>query len=227
EVLVGLQPDTAIIDARTGAPWADFKGVLWADATNRAAWKYNIEIAKKATNLGFNEINFDYIRFPTDGPTLHARYDNLEEFGSREDTIVEFLKFANEELGENTVISIDVFGMTFIDPQRVIGQNIAKLAPHVDILMPMPYPSHYPDGFRGFANPAEYPYEVMRYTMERGFQKLEGHDVIVRSWLQDFNLGAFYGPEKIQAQIRAVEEFGMEGWALWNASNRYTWSAVR
>lgn len=225
-VLVHSNPSLAIRNSATGGPWADYKGVIWADPTNKAVWDYNIGIAKRALDVGFNEINFDYIRFPTDGPLSLVQYSNLQEFGTRENTIVEFLKYAHEELGTNTVLSIDVFGMTFINDQLVIGQSIAKMAPYVDVLMPMPYPSHYPDGFIGYANPADYPYEIISYTMEKGVKKLEGQDVIVRSWLQDFDLGAFYNDHEIKEQIRAVEELDMQSWALWNASNRYTWSAV-
>ncbi|MEX0877733.1 MAG: putative glycoside hydrolase [Candidatus Spechtbacterales bacterium] len=226
-VVVGQNPDFAIKNSATGGPWADYKGVVWADPTNKAVWEYNVDIAKKALDVGFNEINFDYIRFPTDGPLSLVQYSNLDEFGTRENTIVNFAKYAKEELGINSVLSVDVFGITFIGDQKVIGQSIAKLAPYVDVIMPMPYPSHYPDGFIGYANPADHPYEIMHYTMELGMKKLEGHNVIVRSWLQDFDLGAFYNDHEIKEQIRAVEEFDMEGWALWNASNRYTWSAVR
>lgn len=226
-VLVHSNPTLAIKNSATGGPWADYKGVIWADPTNKAVWEYNLDIAKRALDLGFNEINFDYIRFPTDGPLSLVQYSNLSEFETRENMIVNFLKYAREELGSNTVLSIDVFGMTFIGDQQVIGQSIAKMAPYVDVIMPMPYPSHYPDGFIGYANPADHPYEIMHYTMEKGVKKLEGQDVIVRSWLQDFDLGAFYNDHEIKEQIRAVEAFDMEGWALWNASNRYTWSAVR
>lgn len=226
-ILTNSRPDLAIYNVNTGGIWRDYKGVGWADPTNTEVWNYNIDIAKKALDLGFREINFDYIRFPSDGPIRAARYDNLEKYGERTDAIGAFLEFARKELGQNAIISIDVFGMTFINDQLVIGQALSKMGPHVDVIYPMPYPSHYPDGFRGFANPADHPYEIIYYTLKRGKEKLGDSDAVIRPWLQDFDLGAYYGPNEIRAQIKAANDLGIDSWALWNAANRYTWSAVK
>lgn len=226
-VLVKERLNLAIKNLQTGSAWHDYKGIAWSDPTNREVWKYNLEIAKRARDMGFNEINFDYIRFPSDGPTKYAQYENLEEFETKENTITSFAAFTKEQLGKNVNFSINVFGMVFINKQLEIGQDIEHLAPYVDVIMPMPYPSHYPMGFIGFENPAEHPYEVIHYTLKKGFEKLsENSNVIVRPWLQDFNLGAIYGVSEINEQIRALSDFGIETWVLWNASNNYTWKAI-
>ncbi|MDX1535788.1 MAG: putative glycoside hydrolase [Candidatus Spechtbacterales bacterium] len=225
--LISSNPELAIVNSATGGAWSDYKGIVWSDPTNKNVWRYNIDIANKAYAIGFDEVNFDYVRFPTDGPLKLAQYDALDEFGTRTNTIVEFLKFAQAEIPRGMVLSVDLFGMTFINDQLVIGQSIADIAPYVDVIYPMPYPSHYPDGFIGLSNPAEYPYEVLDYTLRLGKNKLKDSDVVIRPWLQDFNLGAVYDVSKIHAQIRALKDHNIETWALWNASNRYTWSAVK
>ncbi|MDP4010512.1 MAG: putative glycoside hydrolase [Candidatus Spechtbacteria bacterium] len=220
-------PSFGIKNKLTGEPWTDYKGIVWADPTRGEVWKYNTDIAARALKMGFNEINFDYVRFPTDGPLKQAEYANLDKYVTNENAISSFLQFARKDLGSNARISVDVFGMTFLDNQYVIGQNISEMAKHVNVIAPMPYPSHYPDGFIGFSNPAEYPYEIVHYTLEKGFKKLEGSSVIVRPWIQDFDLGAVYDERKIKEQIRAVNDFDIDTWMLWNASNRYTFEAVR
>ncbi|MEX2145208.1 MAG: putative glycoside hydrolase [Candidatus Spechtbacterales bacterium] len=225
--LVENNPSFAIKNNTTQGPWTDYKGVAWVDPTRQEVWKYNTEIASRALKLGFNEVNFDYIRFPTDGPLKQAEYADLDKYGTRENTISNFLKFARSELGSNAKISVDVFGMTFIDNQHVIGQTISEMAKYVNVIAPMPYPSHYPDGFIGFSNPAEHPYEVIHYTLQKGEGKLENSNVLIRPWVQDFNLGAVYGEKEINEQIRAINDFEIDAWMLWNASNRYTFDAVR
>ena len=225
-VLIESQPDLAIQNIRTKSVWVDFKGVKWADPTQYKVWEYNAQIARAAKELGFDEINFDYVRFPTDGPLDDARYAGLENFKDKADVIANFLQFVRGELGTNTKLSIDVFGMTFINDQYEIGQVLERLAPFVDILAPMPYPSHYPDGFIGLENPAEYPYDVIDYTLQRGRAKLADFpDVIIRPWLQDFSLGAVYDSEKILAQIQAANDNGSNSWLFWNSANRYNFSA--
>lgn len=224
--LASSQPDLAIRNSITNSPWQDFRGVFWTDPTQRRVWEYNIDIAHAAQKLGFDEINFDYIRFPTDGPVDLARYAQLDQFESKSDAIGSFLQFARSTLGERAKISIDVFGMAFINDQLDIGQSIRAFVPFVDIISPMPYPSHYPHGFIGFENPAEYPYEIIDYTLKEGAKKLADFpDVIVRPWLQDFNLGGVYDKAKIQAQIKAVHRNNIETWLFWNPVNRYSFSA--
>lgn len=226
-VLAEENPGLAIKNSATGGPWSDNNGIVWTDPTQREVWDHNINIARQALDTGFDEVNFDYIRFPTDGNLSLTKYKNLNTFNSKGDAIASFLDYTRKKLGPSPTLSIDVFGMTFVGDQHTIGQIIGMMAPHVDVIYPMSYPSHYPDGFMGFENPAEHPYEIVDSTLERGLEKLEGHAVVVRPWVQDFDLGAEYEVNKIQAQIRAIEDNGIDTWALWNASNRYTFEAVR
>lgn len=220
--LVQARADLAIHKTTTNAPWQDFKGMSWVDPTNSEVWAYNIEIARAAQNLGFDEINFDYIRFPTDGPTDDALYAHLSDFTNKSDAIRSFLQLAQAKLDAHTKLSIDVFGMTFIGEQERIGQNIEELAPYVDIIAPMPYPSHFPKGFLGYDDPSQYPYEVIAYTLQQGRSKFAlTPNVIVRPWLQAFSLGVVYDSAKIQAQVQAVQDNGITSWWFWNSGNIY------
>ncbi len=141
------------------------------------------------------------------------------------DVIAGCLQYMRNILGDSAILSADVFGMTFISQDVGIGQDIVKMAEHLDVISPMVYPSHYPDGFIGYKDPVLYPYEVVSHTLGMGLPKLPV-DVIVRPWYQDFDLGAFYGSPEIHAQIRAGTDHGIETWFLWNARNKYTYEAL-
>lgn len=219
------RPDLAIKNTLTGKPWKTYAGAGWMDPTQSEVCEYNVRVAESAVAAGFDEINFDYIRFPTDGPMKRLAYANEELAENKDQVIASCLKHAREVLGENVIISVDVFGMAFVIKNNGIGQNIALMAEYADIISPMTYPSHYNDGFIGYENPALYPYEVIFHTLNIGMRWLpEG--TIVRPWYQDFDLGAFYGPEEIRAQIQAGEDHGLNTWFLWNARNVYTDEAL-
>ena len=224
--LASARPDLAIYNARTGRAWENHKGLTWMDPTQQEVWAYNAAIAKEAVEMGFDEINFDYIRFPTGGPVSDAKYAHFKDYDSRVAVLEAFFKFIRDELGEDPILSIDVFGVTFTDDDVNIGQHIETIQKYFDVIAPMPYPSHFPPGFLGFQNPAQYPYQVLAYTLKSGFERLDA-GVTVRPWLQDFNLGAIYDVMKIQEQIRAAKDQDIHTWALWNASDRYTFEAVK
>ncbi len=214
--------DLALIGT-TGALWRDWRGQAWVDPTREEVWQYNIDLAKEAITLGFDEINFDYIRFPSDGPVTEIPYTKQE----KNEVMKQFYDFLGKELlYQPAFTSADLFGMTlWRDDGMNIGQRFADAAPNFDFIMPMVYPSHYPDGFEGFANPAEHPYEIIYKSLIRA-EKIDGYDPTrharIRPWLQDFDLGAVYTPELINAQKQATVDSGGIGWILWNAANRYT-----
>ncbi|NBV43007.1 hypothetical protein EBR96_09615, partial [bacterium] len=107
---------------------------------------------------------------------------------------------------------------------------LESAAPYFDYICPMVYPSHYPTGFNGYSNPAEKPYEIVRFAMTHGVNRMKaaGQDPKkLRPWLQDFNLGAVYDAQKIRAQIQATYDSGLEGWHIWDPRNKYTRSAYR
>lgn len=216
-----LRPEFALKSIKTGAPWADHKGITWLDAAAPAVWDYNIEIAYDALSRGFDEVNFDYIRFPTDGDLgdiAFAFYNPAVE--PKHAVLQRFFKHLRDELPA-AKISVDIFGETAVTTQLLgIGQRLEDPFAYVDAVSPMIYPSHYANGFLGFPNPAERPYEVIRYSMDKAFARIKKHrqELLIttsstlpafaelRPWLQDFDLGATYDAEKVRAQIRAVED---------------------
>ncbi len=229
--LAALKPELALKRA-SGQLWHDSGGRVWVDPSSQRVWNYNLEVAKQTLALGFDEINLDYVRFPTDGDVKAIRYPAWDGKTSKEDVLANFASWFHRELRAaypNVVLSADVFGYSFLKDNDVgMGQRLAKLAPNLDVVAPMVYPSHYSTGNFGFANPAQHPYEVVRQTLERGKPLLTGAPhTLVRPWLQDFNLGATYTAELVRAQMKAINDAGYTaGWMLWNPHNVYTAGAL-
>lgn len=251
-VLAEAHPEWALASNVDGGIWRDRKGLGWMDPAGTAVWDYNIAIAKDALARGFDEINFDYIRFPSDGDLSIARYPFWDEVRPQHAVIRDFFRSLRENL-KGAVISADLFGLVTVALDDLgIGQVIEDAYDYFDVVSPMVYPSHYAAGFRGYQNPAQYPYEVVKYSMEGALEKLMNHEsgimnngtttagesevrgqgsrVKLRPWLQAFNLGATYDQEKVEEQIQAVEEVlknasssgFYDGWMLWDPSNTYT-----
>lgn len=222
-VLAEKKPEWAIKN-KAGGLWRDHKGLAWVDPSKKEVWSYNVAIAKEAIKFGFDEINFDYVRFPSDGNMSQAVYANGNE--KKYLVMKNFYHFLNIKLSSEPVwISLDMFGFVMEkngeDDMR-IGQRIADAVDEVDYIAPMMYPSHYPAGHLGLQNPASYPAKVFENGMKLGAPKFEGKRAQVRPWIQAFNLGAVYDAQKIRAQIDEVEKYASAGWLMWNASNRYT-----
>jgi hypothetical protein len=232
-VLAHARPDLAIIDTRTEKPWADNEKLAWVDPFREEVWTYNIEIAREAARKGFDEIQFDYVRFPTDGRLGAARYSKPNNKTTRLPTIAAFVARARRELGPaGVLVAADVFGYTaFNENDTDIGQRIEELAPHLDYICPMVYPSGYHVGIPGFRNPVANPYAVVHESVRLIRKRTAGSQVQVRPWLQDFKDYAFdrriFGVPEIRAQIKGAEEAGGTGWMLWNPRNDYTGSALR
>lgn len=221
--LAQKMPEVAI--KRTdGRIWKDFRGLAWVDPASRFVWEYNKEVAKSAILQGFQEVNFDYIRFPSDGPLADMQFPFFETGRDKNEVIAEFFRYISHELRFYPAnISVDVFGMTLVRSDGLnIGQRYEDALDYVDFICPMVYPSHYPRGFLGYENPAEFPYEVLKESFKNAKEKFQGRRAKLRPWLQDFDLGAVYDREKIRAQIQAAEEAGAAGWMIWNSSNIYT-----
>jgi len=232
-ILANHRPDLAITDTRTGKPWIDNEKLAWVDPFREEVWAYNIAIAKEAASKGFDEIQFDYVRFPTDGRLSAARYSRPNNKETRLPTIAGFLGRARRELGPLGVfVAADVFGYTaFNENDTDIGQRIEELAPNLDYICPMVYPSGYHVGIPGFRNPVLNPYEVVNQSVKLIRKRSAGLTVQVRPWLQDFKDYAFdkriFGVAEIRAQIRGADEGGGVGWMLWNPRNDYTGAALR
>ena len=225
------RPELALKRAN-GSLWLDRGGRAWVDPANEEVWQYNLELARQALALGFDEINLDYIRFPTDGDVKKIVYPSWDGITLKEEVLREFLHWFKQGLKANSpyaVLSVDVFGETFLqDTGGNTGQRLSVLAPEVDVVAPMLYPSHYRRGNFGLINPATDPYRVVYGTLKKGVGLLiNSPATVIRPWLQDFNLGATYMPQMVRAQITATEDAGYHsGFMLWNPKNIYSESAL-
>jgi hypothetical protein len=222
--LAKKKPEWAVKDV-SGGLWQDRKGLYWVDPNNKLTWDYIIDIAKEAVELGFQEIQFDYVRFTSDGNLKRCVYP----YGTgqlRQDVIKDFLQYAKTKLQPYKVpISADIFGLvTSTDDDMGIGQKFEKIASSVDIICPMVYPSHYALGTFGLKNPDIHPYETVFRGVSDAKKRLAktGNSVTqIRPWLQDFSLENHYGRNEIQKQIQAVKDAGVKEWIFWNPSSRY------
>lgn len=231
-ILARAKPDLAV-HSKTEADslWFDNMGLAWIDPAAKESWDYNIAIAKDAANHGFDELNFDYVRFPSDGDLRDMSFPFWDGKLPKSMVIREFFKELRQELPD-AKISIDLFGLSTVSSNDLgIGQIIEDAFEYFDYVCPMVYPSHYADGFRGYQNPAEYPYEVVKYSMEGALRKLmlykqsQETNVQLRPWLQDFDLGAIYDVQMVRSEIQAVYDAlgdDFNGFMLWSSSNFYT-----
>src|SRR5450631_3386662 len=207
--------------------WKDRKGLAWVDPASKEVWEYNIAIAKEAAAKGFDEVQFDYVRFPTDGKLKTMSYPVYKRDVPKHEIIRRFFEYMDQQMKPVDVLtSADIFGLTtMVDGDMNIGQRIEDLADYVDFVCPMIYPSHYPKGYLGLKNPADHPYRIIYDASLRGMKRLEGKRAKLRPWLQDFKLGAVYDKKMILDQIQAARDAGVSGFAMWNARNVYTESA--
>lgn len=214
------------VQSTKGGLWQDKQGLYWVDPYNKTVWEYNVAIAKEAAALGFKEIQFDYVRFTSDGPTQYCRYPGTDG-RPKADVIRDFLQYAYQELSPLGVkVSADVFGFVCTAQDDLsIGQFLEKLAPNVDVICPMVYPSHYPKGSYGIPDPDAEPYRTIFHGLTVAKKRLEAMNpepkVIIRPWLQDFSLRHIYKREQLLAQIKAVNDAGFEEFIFWNPSNKY------
>jgi hypothetical protein len=225
-LLAGKRADWAIQN-KNGGVWRDKKGSAYTNPYKREVWDYLLELAEEAADLGFQEIQFDYVRFPSDGKISDTAYPGQDS--SMEDAIAGFLAYARERLEPKGVwVSADVFGLTLYEKDDMgIGQKIEKVAQNVDIVSPMIYPSHYYSGHYNIDNPNSHPYEIIKAATNDATRRLVGTGAVYRPWLQDFSLGGVtYGPEQVKKQIEAVEELGYQEWLLWDPSVKYTEGAL-
>jgi len=239
--LAKARPDLALQSISKNTTWTDYKGISWVDQSSKEVWDYNLAIAKDALNRGFDEINFDYIRFASDGNMSDIKYPLYNStVATKRQVMNSFFKYLRENL-MGAKLSADLFGYTtLLKDDLGIGQNIEDAFPYFDYIAPMVYPSHYSKGFNGYTNPANYPYEVVFKSMVEANKRLNEFNnstttlkmvnTQFRAWLQDFDLGADYDANKIRAQIQAVYDAATTtqisideaGWMLWSPSNVYT-----
>ena len=230
--LTKLKPEWAIKKISDGGVWKDRKGLSFLNPTSKDVHKYIVSIALDSYNEGFDELNFDYIRYPSDGDLKDINY-NLVKGETRSDNMEKFFKYLRDEIKKNGDIpmSADIFGLTTEAKDDMgIGQVWEKAIPYFDFVCPMVYPSHYPPGHAGYKNPALYPYEVINRALTSAVTrtKLINQNILkIRPWLQDFDLGATYTKELIRAEMKAVYDNGLTSWMLWDPKNTYTPSALK
>ena len=152
-------PALSVMDSASDTPWTDANDLHWANPSDSRVWDYNIALSKELARMGFDEIQFDYVRFPSDGDLSIISYPNTLPGFSKSDCIASFLEKAHDELKPLGVsISADVFGLTAWKTDDFgVGQVLEKMAPHLDVICPMFYPSHFPSGFLGKQSPGEFP----------------------------------------------------------------------
>lgn len=227
--LVRAHPQWAVRDA-SGAVWHDREGLAWIDPTHREAWSFALDVAEEAARLGFDEIQFDYVRFP-DGKGLRFSVPDTEAV--RVAAIGAFLDAARQRLApHNVFVAADVFGYVCWNRDDTgIGQQLESIADRVDYISPMLYPSGFTFGIPGQRDPVAVPFEIVHQSLARALQRTGLPGVRFRPWLQSFRDYAFdrreFGAAEIRAQIAAAEALGTHGWMLWNAGNRYDADGLR
>lgn len=238
DLLANAYPSWAVYDANTGGVWHDHEGMGWLDGMRPETWSYNIQIAIEAARLGFDEVQFDYVRFPTDGNVTGARFSQENTYENRNAAITGLLSQAKTALAPYGVkLGADVFGYTaWVNDDLGIGQHIEAIAPFLDVLSPMVYPSTYNAGLPGedpqYRNAVAYPYEIVQKSTERSVRRARevNPNLAVRPWLQDFQDYAFdgraYGVREVRAQIEGARDGGARGWLLWDPAVRYTREAL-
>lgn len=224
DVLAQAQPQLAV-KSSAGLLWRDNEHLAWTDPFQRAVWDYNVALAVEAARAGFDEIQFDYIRFP-DAPGLTFSHRNTQQ--ARVAAIAGFLGLAREKLlPYNVFLAADVFGYVCWNADDThIGQTLSAILPEVDYLSPMLYPSGFQFGIPGCRDPVEHPHEIVLRSLQRAVQRSEIAPIRYRPWLQAFKDYAFdrrqFTGEQIRAQISAAQKAGTDGWMLWNPRNTYS-----
>jgi len=243
------RPDLALQSSSTQAVWKDYKGLTWMDTASQEVWDYNIDIAREILDRGFDEVNFDYIRFASDGKLSDIVHPYWDEKTLKTHIVRNFFRYLREQL-PNAKLSADLFGLVTVNTDGLgIGQHLEYALPYFDAIAPMVYPSHYFKNFIGFERPAEHPYEVVKYSLDTAVKRIKKYEANIRAeigtsttpmpriaklrpWLQDFDLGADYDAAKVLNQIQATYDSAssspeiFDGWMLWNASNVYTREAL-
>ncbi len=225
-LLAAMRPHLAVRSLTTGEPWMEKGKLAWVDPSHPAVQSYNLDIARELAEMGVDEIQFDYIRFPTMGNTRDAGYGFDEEKIQKHQVITTFLASARKELAPYKVLlSIDVFGVMGWDrPEdvRMTGQKIEDLAQYCDVISPMIYPSHFSGPFESIPNPGDHPFFFVSETCQRFSLLLQDREATLRPWIQAFPLGTTtFGEEYIIEELRALSQSKARGWLFWSAGNAY------
>ncbi len=248
DYLAKVKPEWALKRKSDGSVWKDKKGLPFLDPANPEVAEYLIALGRISYYLGFDEINYDYIRYPSDGNVKDINYQ-LSEGRTRADNLTAFAEKLHTELKKEPglIMSADVFGLTTTEKTDMgIGQVFERLLPYFDYIAPMIYPSHYANGEYGIKNPSASPYETITKALAGAKKKtteMAAKNAVpnadgtmpntdaeaaalyakVRPWLQDFSIrGTTYDAAKIIAQKKATYDAGLDSWMMWDPANKYT-----
>ena len=209
------------IQSRYGGAWKNTNGWGWANEYDPRVWKYDTDIAVAAAKAGFDEIQFDYVRFPTDGNVSLAVYPH-KRAESKSATIDRFFAYAVHRLHALHVrVSADVFGLS-ASRDLGIGQSPHRIGRVLDAIYPMVYPSHYNPGEYNLIEPEAFPYATVVHSLRDFNAQTRGEKVRIVPWLQDFTISVDYGPEQVGEQIDAARAMHAKGFLLWNPTGTYT-----
>ncbi|MFZ5451092.1 MAG: putative glycoside hydrolase [Thermodesulfobacteriota bacterium] len=221
--LAAAKPAWAV-KAKRGAVFRDREKLRWVDPFRKEVWDYNIAIAKKAAEAGFDEVQFDYVRFPDSRKTTFSKPANED---TRTAAITAFLKAAYKALEPyDVMVAADIFGYVCWNTNDTdIGQKIHPAIEAVDLVCPMVYPSGYHLGIPNYRNPVNHPYKIVYLSLKKAQERTGASPLRFRPWLQAFRDYAFgrkiFGPEEMRLQIKAADDFGSSGWMFWNPRNIY------
>lgn len=219
-----------------GTPWRDGKGHYWLSPHEEKTAQYIVDLSRAVYDRGFDEIQLDYVRYPSDGQMNLLKYEYWGEFNAsstntdkRRQTLGNFLAYVRKGL-ESIPLSADVFGMVLTNTDDLtIGQHLDEFVNNVDYVSGMIYPSHFPNNWNGIKLPNKSPYQVIYDSTKMGLDRIiatHGTSTAyqqMRPWLQDFSIfGVDYNAPEVRAQIKALDDLGVKSYLLWNASNRYT-----
>lgn len=240
-------PDQAV-QRSGGGVWKDHKGLAFVDVGAKPYWETVVALAKESYEIGFDEINFDYIRFPSDGPMKEAVY-TWSGGKSKPEALEEFFKYLNEGVRDTGMVtSADLFGMTATNFDDLnIGQVLERALPYFDYIAPMVYPSHYPSGFNGYKDVNAHAYDIIHFSMSEAVKRTVATTTSIdsfaytrigtstpavyskpsfsaskiRPWLQSFNYPVPYTPAMVAEQIKANEDAGLDSYLFWDPANKY------
>jgi hypothetical protein len=217
-------PELAIENS-DGSVWRNHGGLAWTNPYDRRVWEYNVSVAEVAARAGFDEIQFDYVRFPTDGDVDDAVFPGATATKPGW-VIAQFLQYAAKRLKPLGVrVSADVFGLS-ATRDLGIGQVPKRIARYVDAIYPMVYPSHYGAGEYGLEDPNATPGDTVAYSLTHFRREIRGGKALLIPWLQDFSHGRTYGLTEVREQIDAARQLGARGYLLWNPLGVYTPGAL-
>lgn len=240
-----LHPELAVKRRNDGGVWKDRKGLAFIDVGARPFWDYILEIATSSYAIGFDEINFDYIRYPSDGDMTNTKYVHTGTTTKKE-MLRQFFEYVDKKLSTTEIVtSADLFGMTTTNTDDLnIGQVLEYALLNFDYVAPMVYPSHYPPNFNNWKDPNKVPGDIIKFSMQGAIdrvnflkseiassspkaavlKRLGSHQL--RPWLQDFDYPVPYTRGMVRTQIQSTYDVGLTSWMLWDPSNTYTREAL-